>query len=159
VVDFIDTHIGSDTWTDDLPVPLDAVVSTTALHYLPPEGLFTVYKQVHALLRPGGLLLNADHLFQEDPTIRRLAAAVGQGHATRRDEVPTEDWHTWWENVAASEEFRELLRERDRRGLGPGSDNGLTAQQHTELMRKAGFNGVGSVWQYGHSCVLAAVRS
>ncbi len=49
--------------------------------------------------------------------------------------------------------------ERLALALGPGSDNGLTAQQHTELMRKAGFEAVGCVWQYGHSCVLVAVRT
>jgi hypothetical protein len=51
------------------------------------------------------------------------------------------------------------LAERERRALGAGTDNDLTARRHLELLRQAGFGAAGSVWQYGHSCVLAAVRA
>ncbi len=40
----------------------DAAVSTTALHWLPPEDLGALYAEVASVLRPGGLLLNGDHL-------------------------------------------------------------------------------------------------
>ncbi|MET9378127.1 class I SAM-dependent methyltransferase [Streptomyces sp. NPDC002992] len=160
-VGFVDARIGSGPWAAALSAagPLDAVVSTTALHYLPVDVLASVYEEVHGLLRPGGVLVNADHLFQEDTAIRRLAAAVAGGHDARRGPRPPEDWRGWWAGVAADGRFADLLAEREARGLDLGDDNGLTAQRHMELMRKAGFGAVGSVWQYGHSCVLAAVRT
>ncbi|MFJ4873185.1 class I SAM-dependent methyltransferase [Streptomyces sp. NPDC088757] len=159
---FVDARIGTGPWQERLTAdgPLDAVVSATALHYLEPEALSSVYERVHDLLRPGGVLVNADHLFQDDAPVRELAAAVGRGHERRSKEpAADEDWNGWWAAARACREFGELLAERRRRALDPGSDNGLSAQQHMELMRKAGFRAVGTVWQYGHSCVLAAVRS
>ncbi|WP_137991508.1 class I SAM-dependent methyltransferase [Streptomyces vilmorinianum] len=160
-VRFVDAPIGAGPWAAALSAvgPLDAVVSTTALHYLPVDVLATVYEEVHELLRPGGVLVNADHLFPEDDEIGRLAAAVASGHDARRGSRPPEDWRGWWAGLAADGRFGELLAEREVRGLDLGSDNGLTAQQHTELMRKAGFGAVGCVWRYGHSCVLTAVRT
>ncbi|MFD7324096.1 class I SAM-dependent methyltransferase [Streptomyces sp. NPDC059875] len=159
-VAFVDARIGQGPWTGAVSGdgPLDAVVSTTALHYLPADELATVYEQVHDLLRPGGVLVNADHLFQDDAPVRELAAAVGRGQAARRAERPAEDWAGWWAAAAAAGTFDELLEERARRGPDPGGDNGLGAREHAELMRKAGFGAVGTVWQCGHSVVLAAVR-
>ncbi|MGW8765113.1 class I SAM-dependent methyltransferase [Streptomyces sp. NPDC055815] len=159
-VAFVDARIGQGPWTTALSEdgPLDAVVSTTALHYLPAAELATVYEQVHDLLRPGGVLVNADHLFQDDTPVRELAAAVGHGHSARHTERPAEDWGAWWRAAAAHHGFTELLAERSRRDTGPGGDNGLGARDHAELMRKAGFTAVGTVWQCGHSVVLTGVR-
>ncbi|MEU6880319.1 class I SAM-dependent methyltransferase [Streptomyces sp. NPDC046712] len=159
-VAFVDAWIGQGPWTAAVSGdgPLDAVVSTTALHYLPTGELAAVYQQVHDLLRPGGVLVNADHLFQDDAPLRELAAAVGRGHTARHTERPAEDWAAWWAAASAHDGFAELLAERSRRGPGPGGDNGLGAREHAELMRKAGFAAVGTVWQCGHSVVLAAVR-
>ncbi|MBB5937702.1 class I SAM-dependent methyltransferase [Streptomyces zagrosensis] len=157
-VHFIDAQIGADDWTAPLPGRLHAVVSTTALHYLPQAVLEGLYEQVHDVLHPGGVLVNADHLFQQDTPIRRLSEAVAGGREARRGDRPHEDWASWWSAAAADPRLAALFAERRRRSLDGGSDNGLTAQRHMELMRKAGFTAVGSVWQYGHSCVLAAVR-
>ncbi|MGW0122475.1 class I SAM-dependent methyltransferase, partial [Streptomyces sp. NPDC003327] len=159
-VTFVDASIGSGPWAAAAcgDRPLDAVVSATALHYLPPDELAAVYEQVHGCLRPGGVLVNADHLFQDDAPVRALAAAVGHGCSARRDAPRAEDWAGWWAAVAAHDGFAELLAERARRPAGPGRDNGLSAREHAELLRKAGFAAVGTVWQYGHSVVLTAVR-
>ncbi|MFD4830659.1 class I SAM-dependent methyltransferase [Streptomyces uncialis] len=159
-VDFVDARIGTDPWVGalDLTGALDAAVSATALHYLPPEVLSAVYEQIHDHLRPGGILVNADHLFQQDAPVRELAAAVARGHDARRPHHRAESWEGWWAAAAAEPQFGDLFTARAQRALGLGSDNGLSAQQHMELMRKAGFEAVGSVWQYGHSCVVVAVR-
>ncbi|MFF5970805.1 hypothetical protein ACFY7C_04685 [Streptomyces sp. NPDC012769] len=50
-------------------------------------------------------------------------------------------------------------RWRARRTHGSGGDNGLGAREHAELPGAAGFEAVGTVWQYGHSVVMAAVRA
>ncbi|WP_282697280.1 class I SAM-dependent methyltransferase [Streptomyces sp. CC208A] len=159
-VTFVDARIGPGSWTPALSADgrLDAVVSTAALHDLPPADLATVYQQVHDLLRPGGVPVDADHLFQNDAPVRGLAAAVGRGHRARQAEQPAEDWADWWAVAAVHEGFAELLAERARRGTGPDGDNGLGAREYAELLCKAGFPAVGTVWQCGHSVVLTAVR-
>jgi len=52
----------SPAWMDGLPNRVDAVISATALHWLKPGPLATLYRQIAVLLRPGGLFLNADHV-------------------------------------------------------------------------------------------------
>src|ERR1700722_18318805 len=52
---------------------VDAAVSTTALHWLAPAALAGLYAEVGEVLRPGGLLLNGDHL-KEDATAPILAS-------------------------------------------------------------------------------------
>ena len=41
---------------------VDAVLSTTALHWLPSEALIRVYRELGQLVRPGGVFLNGDNL-------------------------------------------------------------------------------------------------
>ncbi|GAA4895543.1 class I SAM-dependent methyltransferase [Streptomyces coeruleoprunus] len=160
LVRFADATIGAPGWLAslDLGRPLDAVVSATALHYLPEPALLSVYEQVRESLRPGGVLVNGDHLFQEDPAVADLAAVVGRRHAERHGTHAHEDWSGWWAAVASAPELSAPLAERARRGPGAGGDNGLTLQRHVELLHKAGFDAAGPVWQYGPSCVLVAVN-
>ncbi|MCQ0025153.1 class I SAM-dependent methyltransferase [Streptomyces somaliensis DSM 40738] len=159
-VRFADVRVGEPGWTERLEPdrPLDAVVSATALHYLPEPVLLSVYERVREALRPGGVLVNGDHLFQEHPVIAALAGAVGRRHAERNEEDAHEDWRGWWEAAAAAPELADPFAERARRGPEPGGDNGLTLRRHERLLHAAGFEAVGPVWQYGPSCVLVAVR-
>src|SRR3954454_22400382 len=41
---------------------LDAVLSSTALHWVSPGTLGRVYRELGQLMRPGGVFLNADHM-------------------------------------------------------------------------------------------------
>lgn len=52
---YVDVVIGAQEWTRALCLdrPLDAAVSTTALHYLEPDALRRTYRQLAGLLRPG----------------------------------------------------------------------------------------------------------
>ncbi|WP_262386912.1 class I SAM-dependent methyltransferase [Streptomyces sp. TRM49041] len=159
-VRFADVTIGAPGWLAalDLGRPLDAVVSATALHYLPEPALLAVYEQVRKSLPPRGVLVNGDHLFQEDPAVATLAEVVARRHAERHGADAHEDWSGWWAAAASAPELAAPLAERARRGPGAGGDNGLTLQRHVDLLHKAGFAAAGPVWQYGPSCVLVAVR-
>jgi trans-aconitate methyltransferase len=56
--------------------PADVVVSSRALHHLSPGSLAVVYRSIAAILRPGGLVFNLDHVGSPDDywqgTYRRL---------------------------------------------------------------------------------------
>src|ERR1700678_945860 len=57
----------------------DAAVSTTALHWLSPDALAAMYAELAPLLRPGGLLLNGDHLREDEslsPVLAKLDEAL-----------------------------------------------------------------------------------
>ncbi|GAA2129545.1 class I SAM-dependent methyltransferase [Streptomyces synnematoformans] len=159
-VRFVDAVIGGLGWADalDLERPLDAAVSATMLHRLPERVLLEVYGRLHALLRPGGLLVNAGRLRQDDAAVAELAGEVGRRLAERRRMPGGEDRSSWWEAASAAPELARLFAERRRRGPAPGGENGLSLARHVDLLEKAGFEAVGTVWQCGNSCVLVAVR-
>src|ERR1700722_1148083 len=110
---FADADLREPGWSAGLGLtrPPDAAVSTTALHWLSQSVLAGVYAEVGALLRPGGLLLNGDHL-AEDGAAPRLAAldrALVEAEVRRRQPGGvTESWDQWWTAVAAAPELTDL---------------------------------------------------
>lgn len=159
---YVCTEIGAPGWTAALGLdrPLDAAVSTTSLHCLTPTALARTYRQLARLIRPGGVLVNADHFPQPPTGPAELAAHLGRRRAERASAFTHEDWAAWWESVPNDPELAVLLDRQQRPQAAPASlgHNGLTLAQHTELLRAAGFGRIGPVWQYGDSCVLAALR-
>jgi SAM-dependent methyltransferase len=161
---FADLDLRASGWAGRLGLdrPADAAVSTTALHWLLPSDLAAMYAEVATALRPGGLLLNGDHLAEDEtsPVLIRLGRALIEREVQR---LPaghgTETWASWWEAVAADPELGALAGRRERIGLGAGhhgSPSGRLAV-HVEALRKAGFAQVGTLWQRGDNRLLCAV--
>ncbi|MEV8633940.1 class I SAM-dependent methyltransferase [Streptosporangium sp. NPDC051023] len=156
---FVDVDLASPGWSTGLELtgPVDAAVSTTALHWIPEDRLGAVYEEAATLLRPGGVLVNADNLYDEQPVLAGLAAAVLEGRAARVGVSHHEDWATWWQAVSAEPGLAVAIAERERRGARGGVTE-LSVLRHAELLRAAGFAEVGTVWQSGNDVVLVAVR-
>ncbi|MBJ6630314.1 trans-aconitate 2-methyltransferase [Streptomyces sp. I5] len=159
---YVDTVIGEEGWTRALGLrrPLDAALSTTALHYLPEPALLRTYRSVASLLRPGGVLVNGDHFTPDATPCADLTAHVGRRRAERSGGRAPEDWRSWWDAAAREPELADLLDERSRRQAaraGCGGDGQVTASRHAELLRRAGFAHVAPVWQFGDSTVLVAI--
>ncbi len=147
----------------DLARSADAAVSTTALHWLSPEALAAMYAEVANALRPGGLMLNGDHLSEDPdtaPTLARLGRAL-VGRAERRRPAPAgaETWTGWWEAARSDPDLADLATARERICLESGhhgSPSGRLAV-HVEALRAAGFAEVGTLWQRGDDRLLCAV--
>ncbi len=60
--------------------------------------------------------------------------------------------------VAADPALREEFTAAELGGSSTGYGNRLSPQEHTRLLRDAGFAEVAPVWQSGDDYVLAAVR-
>ncbi|MER7494504.1 class I SAM-dependent methyltransferase [Streptomyces pharetrae] len=159
---YVDAEIDAPGWTEALALdrPLDAAVSTTALHYLSPDALRRTYRRLAGLLRPGGVLVNGDHLPHDDPELARIADRVGNRHAERQRAWTDEDWTSWWTGVTEEPELADLLAERRSREPSPGAPEPapLSLATHVRLLRRAGFRQAGAVWQYGDSHVVVAIR-
>ncbi|MBV7697553.1 trans-aconitate 2-methyltransferase [Streptomyces sp. TRM70350] len=160
---YVEAVVGETGWVRALGLdrPLDAAVSTTALHYLAPPALRRTYRQLAALLRPGGVLVNGDHLPPEGgPEAAGIVAHVGRRRAERQQAFAHEDWESWWTAVAGEPELADLLAERRHKqpGNGTGRGSGLPLSAHVRLLRQAGFTHAGPVWQYGNSYVVVATR-
>jgi SAM-dependent methyltransferase len=164
---YVDAVIGDDGWTDTLGLNrlLDAAVSTTALHYLSEQTLLRTYRQLAALLRPGGALVNGDHFPQNGSPCSDLTAHVGRRRAERSCAHVREDWESWWAAAAQDPELADLLIQREHRrpAHGDRDDGGtnheMSPARHAELLRQAGFCHVTPVWQFGDSHVLVAVKA
>jgi SAM-dependent methyltransferase len=161
---YVDAVIGEDGWTDALELDhgVDVAVTTTALHYLPAPVLARTYRDLAALLRPGGALVNGDHFPPEEPSCADLTAHVGRLRAERSGAHGREDddWESWWRAVAADPELTDLYarREKCRTPWGDGNRH-LSVAGHTRLLHRAGFCHVTPVWQAGDSRVLVALKS
>ncbi len=161
-VRYVETVLGRDGWIEDLGLdrPLDAAVSTTALHYLPPQDLSRIYRRLAEVIRPGGVLVNGDHLAPDSAAPAAIAAHVGRRRAERQSAFEHEEWDAWWDAVPSDPELAHLLAEQRRQRAAPPrhENNDLPLSWHVELLRKSGFAHAGPVWQFGTSYVLVAVR-
>ena len=165
---FIDTDLRLPGWVSRLGLDddrqADAVVSAAALHWLSAAELQDLYATLAALLRPGGLFLDGDHLRQDEtsnPVLARLDRVLEEregrrrfpdGHAGR-----AEDWDQWWQAVAADPALAGAAAERARGHVRHGSE-GARRVVHMAALRAAGFTEVGTLWQRGASRVLCGVR-
>ena len=162
---FADVDLRSDGWTGALGLdrPADAAVSTTALHWLPPEALHVMYARLATVLRPGGLLLDGDHL-QDDatavPTLARLGQALIEREEQRRfpGGLP-ESWTGWWDGIKADPALAVPVAEREQRRLSEDHHGSESVQlaTHVDGLRAAGFAEVGTLWQRGENRILAGV--
>jgi SAM-dependent methyltransferase len=162
---FEDLDLRNPDWTTQLGLDgkADAVVSTTALHWLAENDLRAVYRDFAALLRPGGIVLDGDHFTlstKETPVLARLDQAVREAEDKRRfPRGHRESWLGWWEQVAQDPDLAPFSQERDRRRVEAGHHGSETGglAVHVDALRAAGFAEVGTLWQYGDQRILAAV--
>jgi len=160
----VEADLRSTSWTDRLalPRPADAAVSTTALHWLDRDQLTATYAATASLLRPGGVLINGDHLFEGAgaPELDRLGRVVRSQRATRAgtDTGPGEDWEAWWAEVEAAPELAALVERRAAWSSRHQVDAVPTYGDHVDLLRAAGFAEVGTIWQAGDDRVLIAIK-
>ncbi|GHH32256.1 class I SAM-dependent methyltransferase [Lentzea cavernae] len=159
-IDYVLTELGTPGWVEQVGAgrEWDAAVSTTALHWLEPDRLQSVYADVAGLIRPGGVLVNGDHLHYERPVLRELAEFVRDRRAERAGVLENEDWSTWWTDARSNPLLREMFTEGELTTKAGGYGNDLSARWHEEALREAGFSDVGVLWQYGDDYVMVAVR-
>jgi len=162
---FAEADLRQPGWSGGLGLdgPVDAAVSTTALHWLPPGALAAMYAELATVLRPGGLLLNGDHLSEDEqtaPTLARLGRALIEREEERRFPAGhPETWDGWWAAVGAEPALAPLLAEREKR-FGDdhhGSPSGRLVT-HVAALQVAGFAEIGILWQRGENRLLCAVK-
>lgn len=133
----------------DGPGGFDAVLSSTALHWLEPPVLGATYRHAFHLLRPGGLVMNADYL--PHPPGSRLRVACDAIAVDRQREAVaagSDTWEDWWDAVRAEPSLANALARRD--GLWPDGCRDWTGASHhfhESALREAGFTETGIIWQ------------
>lgn len=157
----VDHDLRDPGWTRalDLNRPADAIVSTTALHWLQVDQLGAIYAQAAGLLRPGGILINGDHMSAATPVLEATQKALEQRQTSRLGVDGREDWGAWWAAITADPSLSGPVAERARRASWHPEHEPIRHEQHVELLHAAGFAEIGSIWQYGRRHILAAVKA
>ncbi|MEO8971618.1 MAG: class I SAM-dependent methyltransferase [Ktedonobacteraceae bacterium] len=160
---WVEADLRDESWLSRLGEErVDAVLSTTALHWLPSDSLVQLYHQLGRLVRPGGVVLNGDHyeFGPHMPAFRKVAeAAQERTNVTASMQPAMEDWHTWWERLAREPGMEQLFAERERRFIDRSHSGSHTlAELHEAALRDAGFREVGVIWQNMDNRVVLGVR-
>lgn len=158
-------NLVSTGWADGLaPQSFDAIVSTTALHWLGAGALSEVFRTCRALLHDGGVFVNADNL-RYAPTASRLQALSDRLEADHRQRAAVEGaqtWSEWWDRARADDALGPLCVERDAiYPPRPVTDDGDAPPPlldlYIGLLHDAGFAVVDTVWQRFDDRVLVAL--
>ncbi|MEV4164969.1 class I SAM-dependent methyltransferase [Nonomuraea dietziae] len=161
---FFSRDLRTPGWSEGLGLdrPVDAAVSTTALHWISSPELTAMYAEVASILRPGGLLLNGDHFESDDatPSIAELERAVHDKQTARAfaDGQP-EGWGDWWDAVAADPDLAEFNTARTTAGAAHHGSESHLLSMHAQALTAAGFAEVGTLWQRGNNRLLCAVAN
>jgi SAM-dependent methyltransferase len=162
---FADADLRAAGWAGSLGLDraADAAVSTTALHWLRPPELRLMYAELATVLRPGGLLLDGDHLKEDEavtPALARLGRALTEREEERRfPQGHPDNWAAWWQAALADPALAGPAAQRQRRRLSEdhhGSESVLLGT-HVDALRDAGFAEIGTIWQRGENRILCAV--
>lgn len=162
---FVSVDLRDPRWTERLPhASYDAVLTATALHWLPTEPLRKLYDQLAGVVRPGGVFANADHM--PDPATPRINAAHQALTEHRQERQRAEgvlDWAGWWQRAAESPELSEVVAERfaliGNPVEGDHSDGeAQPAAWHVEALRAAGFAEARPAWSSLTDALVVALR-
>lgn len=162
---WVDADVSEPTWVEQMgESSVDAVLSTTALHWLRTPDLVRVYRELGQLIRPGGIFLNGDNMKfgPQLPSLQTLAKTVRERQWLDESfaSMGVENWSQWWDALGEEAGMTELLAERDRRFSWRSPDNNVNAGRELQqaALLEAGFREVGIIWQNFDNCVLMAVR-
>jgi len=162
---FVTADLRAPDWTGALPHrAYDAVLTSTALHWLRTDELRTLYGQIAGVLRDGGVFVNADHM--PDPATPRINEAVHAFDKARREREKAggrQDWQDWWETAAADPVLAGPVAERFRIFGNPAEGDHAdgetqSAAWHAEALRAAGFAEARTVWASPADAMVLALK-
>lgn len=143
----IEADLRESSWMQSVTAPFDAVISSTALHWLAPEQLSALYERVAQVLHPGGIFLNADHVGSD-------SLRVQQAWEHHRDEMlvakasSADDWNSFWNAYAqALGVNRDEIHQRLEATYEKGVEQGMSLPWHFHTLKASGFRLVDCFWR------------
>ncbi len=147
------------SWWESMPAPFDAVVSATALHWLAPDQLALLYRQIARLVRPGGIFLNADHVGSDFPPIQHAWEKHREEMRAREANAAADDWDGFWQaysqalGVSSGE-----IHQRIEKSFAKGVEQGLPLAWHMHTLKESGFRYVDCFWRCAGDAVYGGIR-
>lgn len=160
-VQIVQADLNDPAWVEGLPeLQVDAVLTATALHWLPQGTVRRLYRDLAGLVRRGGVVAHSEQMPVAE--LPRLGPALAQ--IDQRGSLSPEErravWNAWWTQASRDATLQPTI-ERRRAVFATGyptEEFSPPADWHLEVLRDAGFTEVGVVWRSGASAVVAALR-
>jgi SAM-dependent methyltransferase len=159
----VDTDLGDPAWRAKLPGEgFDAVLTATALHWLPADRVARLYGEIREVLRSGGIFVNADHMPEE--TLPTLSARLRDHRRVVRDAQyatgAATSWPGWWKIVADDPYLAPKAAERERIYPSARHNHEWTppAAWHVQALRDGGFTEAGILWRGGTDAAVVGLR-
>jgi trans-aconitate methyltransferase len=149
------------TWIGAVPDEVDAVLTSTALHWLPGDVVRRLYGDLARRVRTGGVVAHVEQMpLVDTPQLARGLAALTRDRLARRPGADRASWDAWWAEAAADPDL--AAPSRERASIFPSSypteEFSPPAEWHIRTLLDAGFAEAGVVWRAGSAAVVAAVR-
>ncbi|MHC4719040.1 MAG: class I SAM-dependent methyltransferase [Planctomycetota bacterium] len=157
-IGLIEADFRDPSWVKLVPNCMNAVVSTTALHWLSPEQLARLYGQLGQIIGPGGIFLNADHVRSNCEHIQRLWERNREQMRRLEGDISADDWEGFWDAYGRAlkmdiKKFRKELTEP-----WEGSEEGLPLGWHFERLKASGFEAADCFWRLDCDAVYGGIR-
>lgn len=149
----------SSSWTREVPSPLDAAVSATALHWFEADQLVSLYRRIAQLLRPRAIFLNADHVGSDCADIQRARELRREEALSRQTDSRSRSWDEFWGGYsrALGLDTREI-HQRISEDWGGKTEEGLPLAWHLDRLREAGFASVDCFWRTDCDAIYGGIR-
>jgi SAM-dependent methyltransferase len=165
-VQVVSADLATPAWIDAVPAdrPFDAVLTATALHWLPAERVAEIYAEAGTLLAHPGLFANADHAADDGlvATTESFSAFRETRRAAMLDSSGATDWDGWWDRMRAVPELTDAVAARDarfaERGGSSHTESTMPASWHVATLRAAGYAEAGLVWRGLTDAVVVGTR-
>jgi ubiquinone/menaquinone biosynthesis C-methylase UbiE len=135
-VRIVEADLQQPSWREQAPGPFDAVVSGFAIHHLPHERKRSLYREIHDVLAPGGVFLNAEHVSSPSPRVETMFDDAMIDHLFERRRENGEE-------VSREQVRRDFLERPDRAAniLAP-------VEEQCRWLTEVGFRDVDCFWKY-----------
>ena len=111
------------------------------------------------ILRPGGILLNADHVGSPSPEIQETWERHREEMRAREGTSSSDDWDGFW--AAYTEALNLDAQEIHQRIVGGwegGVEDGLPLAWHLDRLRESGFWAVDCFWRCNCDAIYGGIR-
>lgn len=140
----------SDDWRQMREQPR-AVVSSLAIHHLDGDGKRMLFRDLHALLAPGGMFVLADIMRPASPRGFAVAADAYERAVAERSLKERGD-------LGMLEKLRELRWNYFRHPEDDSADQPSTAAEQLRWMEEAGFRGADIHWAVAGHAIISGTK-
>lgn len=134
-------------WCAFLAQPVDAIVSSIALHYLDTARRPAFFREVNDLLSPGGFFAHGGAFDSEHPVVQAYW-----------DQMRLEHTQRMLYELEGREVSLETLREKGKRETTKAGVHRLRLNEQRRLLEQAGFGHVETAWRTLFCAVVVAYK-